>query len=192
MARAWPHWVTCCRLCCTRSTLHPPVGSQRSGHGLTHPGIDSRWSSERIEFLHHGLEATRSDKVRRIAASDAALRTLLYLLLARRGITRSIAVDVRSAYERCSRSAAAACWSARHASPRASIQQFITQLRLKPGELTFWEDNLRLAGEPAAKSRLVEAVRWTIEGYRWRRSGIGQVEAAVRGAFSRIGSPQLA
>ena len=65
--------------------------------------------------------------------------------------------------------------------------QFILQLRLKPSELPFWEDNLRLAGEPTADPRLVEAVRRMLEGHRWRRSGIGQVEAAVRAAFSRIG-----
>ena len=42
----------------------------------SHPDIDGRWSSERLEFVHHGLEATRADKIRRIAKSEVALRTL--------------------------------------------------------------------------------------------------------------------
>ena len=151
----------------------------------SHPDVDSRWSSERIEFLHHGLESTRSDKVRRIAASDAALRTL-----------RVCWRNTNNAFncgrcEKCLRTmfALSCCGVLERASrfPSRLDAQFILQLRLKPSELPFWEDNLRLAGEPAADPRLVEAARWTIEGHRWRRSGIGQVEAAVRGAFSRIG-----
>jgi hypothetical protein len=123
--------------------------------------------------------------VRRIAASDAALRTL-----------RVCWRNTNNAFncgrcEKCLRTmfALSCCGALERASrfPSRLDAQFIRQLRLKPSEVPFWEDNLRLAGEPAADPTLVEAVRRTIEDHRWRRSGIGQVDAAVRAAFSRIG-----
>ena len=151
----------------------------------SHPDIDSGWSSERVEFLHHGLEATRSDKVRRIAASDAALRTLRVCW---RNANNALNCG---RCEKCLRTMfALSCCGALERAPLFPSRldaQIILELRVKPSGLVFWEDNLRLAGEPTADPRLVEAVRRMLEGQRSRRSGIGQVEAAVRAALCRIG-----
>jgi len=42
----------------------------------SHPLLDPMWSTEGLEFVHDGAEATRIDKVRRLAESDLALETL--------------------------------------------------------------------------------------------------------------------
>lgn len=42
----------------------------------THPSLDPLWSSEQIEIVHHGCEATRMQKVERIAHSDVTLNNL--------------------------------------------------------------------------------------------------------------------
>jgi len=42
----------------------------------SHPLLDPLWSTETVEFVHHGCEASRTEKVRHIAASPLALATL--------------------------------------------------------------------------------------------------------------------
>jgi hypothetical protein len=42
----------------------------------SHPLLDPLWSTEAVQVLHDGCEATRLDKVARIAQSDVALNTL--------------------------------------------------------------------------------------------------------------------
>ena len=151
----------------------------------SHPDIDSRWSSERIEFVHQGLEATRADKMLRIAASDVALRTL-------RVCWRNAENTFNCGRcEKCIRTmfALSCCGALERASrfPSRLDPALIAQLTLKPSEVPFWEDNLRLAGGRAADSRLVETLRRTLEGHRFRHTALGHVDAAIRSAFSRVG-----
>jgi hypothetical protein len=42
----------------------------------SHPVLDPRWGNERIEIVHHGCEATRGQKVVRLASSPSALTYL--------------------------------------------------------------------------------------------------------------------
>jgi len=42
----------------------------------SHPGLDPLWSSESLEIVHDGCEATRFEKIEALASWDAALRTL--------------------------------------------------------------------------------------------------------------------
>ena len=42
----------------------------------THPLLDPLWSTEACEFIHDGLEANRLDKIRLLAQSDIATRSL--------------------------------------------------------------------------------------------------------------------
>jgi hypothetical protein len=42
----------------------------------SHPGLDPLWSSESLEIVHDGCEATRFEKVEALASWDTALRTL--------------------------------------------------------------------------------------------------------------------
>lgn len=44
-------------------------------HG-SHPGLDPLWSSESVEIVHDGCEATRFEKVEALASWETALRTL--------------------------------------------------------------------------------------------------------------------
>jgi hypothetical protein len=50
------------------SSAPPPVGS--------HPDLDPLWTTSEQAFFHHGEEATRFEKVARIAASATAMRCL--------------------------------------------------------------------------------------------------------------------
>jgi hypothetical protein len=151
----------------------------------SHPDIDLRWSSERVEFVHHGFEATRADKLRRIAASDAALRTL-------RVCWRNPENKLNCGRcEKCLRTMfALSCCGALERAPSFPPRldpELIAQLRVKPGEAPFWEDNLRLAGEPTADPTLVDALRRMLEAHRGGGSRPGRLETAVRAVSSRIG-----
>jgi hypothetical protein len=42
----------------------------------SHPRIDPLWSTERLEFIHDGVEATRLEKITLISRYDVALKTL--------------------------------------------------------------------------------------------------------------------
>ncbi len=42
----------------------------------SHPMLDSRWSTERIEVVNDGYDATRIDKLTRLASSEVAMRSL--------------------------------------------------------------------------------------------------------------------
>ncbi len=42
----------------------------------THPILDSLWSTESTELVHDGCEATKMEKIARVAACDVALRSL--------------------------------------------------------------------------------------------------------------------
>jgi hypothetical protein len=42
----------------------------------SHPGLDPLWSSESLEIVHDGCDATRFEKVEALASWDTALRTL--------------------------------------------------------------------------------------------------------------------
>jgi len=44
-------------------------------HG-THPALDPLWSSASVKLEHHGIEATRTQRVRRISKSDVAMSHL--------------------------------------------------------------------------------------------------------------------
>lgn len=42
----------------------------------SHPHLDPFWSCSRLEFVHHGCEAARPEKLRRVASSDVVLQNL--------------------------------------------------------------------------------------------------------------------
>lgn len=42
----------------------------------SHPLLDPLWSTESLEVVYHGLEATRTDKLERLASEDLAMRWL--------------------------------------------------------------------------------------------------------------------
>ncbi len=77
----------------------------------SHPLLDPLWSTEEIEIVHDGCEATRVEKVIRIAACETALRTLRVCWENRGGayncgrcrkcLRTMIALRVAGALERC-------------------------------------------------------------------------------------------
>lgn len=42
----------------------------------SHPHMDPLWSSSRLEFVHHGCDASRPEKLRRVASSEPAIQNL--------------------------------------------------------------------------------------------------------------------
>jgi hypothetical protein len=130
----------------------------------SHPDIDARWSSERLEFIHHGLDATRADKIQRIARSDVALRTLRVCWR-----NRDNAFNCGRC-EKCVRTmfALSCCGVLPSAStfPPRLDPELVAALRLKPAEVPFWEDNLRLAGRSRADPALIDGAGRAIERSR--------------------------
>ena len=140
----------------------------------SHPDIDPRWSSERLEFIHHGLEATRADKIERIASSDVAQRTLRVCWR-----NRDNAFNCGRC-EKCLRTmfALSCCGALPKAStfPPRLDPELIAGLRLKPAEVPFWEDNLRLAARSDADPTLVESARRAVDRSRLQQMQAGAVE----------------
>ena len=146
----------------------------------SHPDIDARWSSERLEFIHHGLEATRADKIQRIASSDVALRTLRVCWR-----NRDNAFNCGRC-EKCVRTMFAlhCCGVLPKASmfPAQLDPEIVAALRLKPAEVPFWEDNLRLAARSDADPALVESARAAVERSRLQhmQAGVGEPDVFTR------------
>ena len=154
----------------------------------SHPDIDVRWSSERLEFIHHGLEATRADKIRRIASSDAALRTLRVCWR-----NRDNAFNCGRC-EKCVRTmfALTCCGVLPKAAtfPRLDPAT-IAGLRLKPAEVPFWEDNLRLAARSDADPALIESARCAVERSRLQNMQAGAGEHPVLTRLKRLDERHL-
>jgi hypothetical protein len=153
----------------------------------SHPDIDARWSSERLEFIHHGLEATRADKIRRIAKSEVALRTL-------RVCWRNRDNEFNCGRcEKCLRTMfALSCCGILDAAatfPPRLEPELISGLHLKPSEVPFWEDNLRLAAGMAAEPRLVGAARQAVERTRLPQTQAGFIQSLGVRVLDRLGLP---
>jgi hypothetical protein len=153
----------------------------------SHPDIDGRWSSERLEFLHHGIEATRSAKIQRIANSEVALRTL-------RVCWRNHDSEFNCGRcEKCVRTmfALSCCGVLPVASafPPRLDPELISRLRLKPSEVPFWEDNLRLAAGLAADPTLVDAARRAVERSRLQQAEAGSIQSPLVRLMDRLGLP---
>jgi hypothetical protein len=149
----------------------------------SHPDIDARWSSERLEFTHHGLEATRADKIQRIARSDAALRTLRVCWR-----NRDNAFNCGRC-EKCLRTmfALSCCGVLPNAStfPPRLDPELIAGLRLKPAEVPFWEDNLRLAARAHADPALIASAGRAVERGRLPAAHAGRVEHPLLARLKR-------
>jgi hypothetical protein len=151
----------------------------------SHPDIDGRWSSERLEFVHHGIEATRADKIRRIANSDVALRTL-------RVCWRNPDNEFNCGRcEKCVRTmfALRCCGVLDRASafPPRLDPELISGLRLKPSEVPFWEDNLRLAAGSAVDPTLVDSARRAVERSQLQQFESGRIASPHASVWDRFG-----
>ena len=153
----------------------------------SHPDIDGRWSSERLEFVHHGIEATRAEKVRRIANSEVALRTL-------RVCWRNLDNEFNCGRcEKCLRTmfALSCCGVLHRAStfPPRLDPELISGLRLKPNEVAFWEDNLRLAAATGADPTLADAARRLAERSRMQQNVADSIQSPLVRVLDRLGLP---
>ena len=155
----------------------------------SHPDVDGRWSSERLEFIYHGLEATRVDKIQRIATSDVALRTLRVCWH-----NRDNAFNCGRC-EKCLRTmfALSCCGVLSKTStfPQRPDPELIAGLRLHPVEVPFWEDNLHLASRTDADPALVEGARRAIERSRLQQTQAGAVEHPVLTRLKRLDERHL-
>ena len=151
----------------------------------SHPDIDGRWSSERLEFLHQGIEATRADKIRRIAGSEVALRNL-----------RVCWRNPDQAFncgrcEKCVRTmfALSCCGVLDRASafPTRLDPELVSRLRLKPAEIPFWQDNLRLADGSAADPILVDSARQAVERGRLQHAESRKIASEEERVLDRLG-----
>ena len=72
--------------------------------------------------------------------------------------------------------------------PRLDPELF-SGLRLRPNEVPFWEDNLRLAAATGADPTLVDAARRAVERYRLQQSGADSIQSPLVRVLDRLGLP---
>lgn len=126
----------------------------------SHPEVDPLWTSERTKFIHDGAETPRSEKMREISRSDAALETLRVCWKNRVG---------KMNCGECSKClcamASLACLGKLGQAalfPSALDPLKVEALRLSPAQIIFWKDELQLA-KKCGEARLVGAVERLLE-----------------------------
>ena len=67
--------------------------------------------------------------------------------------------------------------------------ELISGLRLKPNEVPFWEDNLRLGAGVAADPTLVDAARRAVERSRLQHTEAGGIQSPLVRVLDRLGLP---
>ena len=67
--------------------------------------------------------------------------------------------------------------------------KLMSELWLKPNEVKFWEDNLRLAAATGTDPTLVDTVRRAIERSRMQHSKAGSIQSPLVRVLDRLGLP---
>jgi hypothetical protein len=153
----------------------------------SHPGLDPLWSTEAIEFVHDGAEATRTQKVRRLAGSSAALRHL------------RVCWENRDGAYNCAR-----CEKCVRTMVLLKLAGALDQTSQFPSRLDPIDVEAAVHRRPDVWPRLLEAIRqaapdqtdWSpiVEAIErafarmdWAQSRVGRVDAAASGWLARVG-----
>lgn len=138
----------------------------------SHPLLDPLWSTESLDVVHDGCEATRTAKVRRIAASDAAVRWLRVCWEHPDGahncgrcekcVRTMVNLEITGALDRCGT----------FETPLDLAVVSRTELRDDSAHM-FAEDNLRAALAERADPALVAALRTCVSRRYYR--GVGKL-----------------
>jgi hypothetical protein len=141
----------------------------------SHPIVDPLWSTEELEIVHDGCEASRVQKVLQVASSDVALRTLRVCWENRYGayncgecdkcLRTMVSLQIAGALDRC-------------ATFDRSLDLTVLARLCLPDENSrgFMQENLVVLSARNSDEQLVQALRDCLEGryHKGRRQRIHQ------------------
>lgn len=132
----------------------------------SHPDLDPLWSTSRLAFVHHGAEATRSQKVAVISRSDLALQTLRVCLENHRGdyncgrcekcLRTLLNLQIAGALDRCTT-------FREPLDPRRLSRVLVSNVNT----VAFARENLAALEKIGSDPELVEALRRVLRRARW-------------------------
>jgi hypothetical protein len=134
----------------------------------SHPLIDPLWSTEELEFVHDGCEATRTDKVALLSKFDVALQSLQVCFyprakgayncgLCEKCLRTMINLQVVGALDRCATF-----------DSHLDVKRVSKLVVLNTSTRTFVEDNLRALQTSKTDPRLYKALRKVLYRPRWQ------------------------
>jgi hypothetical protein len=156
------------------------------GANASHPFVDPLWSTENVDIVHSGGEATRARKIARLARSPVALAHL-----------RVCWQNVEGAYnccrcEKCLRTMAelelCGVLDGMETFPLPFTADGLRSLRIQPHLFGFWQEWLDRARRANVDPALCEAIDEVLARERFQRSRTGQaVRAWVRRPLDGVG-----
>jgi hypothetical protein len=159
----------------------PPGGSNAA-----HPFFDSLWSTETLDIVHSGAEATRAEKIACLSRSSAALAHL-----------RVCWQNVGKAYnccrcEKCLRTMAdlelCGVLDGMEAFPLPLTPDVLRSVRIQPHLLGFWQEWLEHARQANIDLALCDTVAELVSRERFEQSSAGRaMRMFVRRPLSGIG-----
>ena len=139
----------------------------------SHPLLDPLWSSERMEFVHHGCAARRIEKVEFIAGFDAALNHLRVCSWGPGSKYEGGGVVNCGRCEKCARTMlaleAAGKLSRCKTFDRPLESERVRRLRVKPEIRAFYEESLAALRRQEVRPDLQRSLERCLRGDRWRR-----------------------
>jgi len=153
----------------------------------SHPLLDPLWSTEQVELVHDGCEATRFEKIERLLESDLADLTLAHLQVCNKGWERSyncgvcgkclrtmVSLRLLGALDRC---------------PTFDRPLDLAKVARSNGAAAavrcYIEENLQAAQRLGADAALIEALRCSVDGV-YRRGPRGWPRRAVNRLLGRL------
>jgi hypothetical protein len=151
----------------------------------SHPGTDPLWSTEGLEFVHDGAEADRSQKIRMLARSPAALRSL------------RVCWENRGNAYNCGR-----CEKCLRTMVELEMCGVLSQARMFPTTIEatdverlvlpaflrgFWRGTLTRLRAAQTNDAVTRAIERALERGVWMDSRLGRLEARGFAALARTG-----
>lgn len=150
------------------------------GANASHPFIDPLWSTETVDIVHSGGEATRAQKIARLSRSPVALAHVRVCWQNVEGTTNCCHC------EKCLRTMAelelSGVLGTTDAFPLPLTPDALRSLRIGPHLFGFWQEWLDRARQANLDARLCEAIDHVLNRARFEHSLTGRV---VRSAFFR-------
>jgi len=143
----------------------------------SHAAVDPLWSTEGLEFVHDGTEAGRADKVRLLATSPIALRTLRVCWENREGAYNC------GQCEKCLRTMVdlLLCGVLERAErfPNRIDPEAVARLALPVYLRAFWRHSLERLKAARSEAALVRAIERALERGAWSETRLGRADYAL-------------
>jgi hypothetical protein len=155
------------------------------GANASHPFIDPLWSTENVDVVHSGGEATRAQKIARLSQSPVALAHLRVCWQNREGTYNCCRC------EKCLRTMVelelCGVLGSMEAFPLPLTADALRALRIHPHLYGFWQEWLGRARAAHVDPALCDAVEGVLAAEQLQRSRAGRAVRAVRRSLATVG-----